>query len=142
MSRPAESSPSASLATAASPSGSASSIDQPLLTPRSIRVLAIEPGTFRQTIHCSLKLVQLDEAGSLPYEALSYVWGPPTPAVPIVCNEIQMNVTPNLGAALQRLRYSDLTRILWVNAICINQKDLDERAQQVSIMGDVYEFTY
>jgi hypothetical protein len=53
-----------------------------------------------------------------------------------------MNVTPNLGAALQQLRYSDRTRILWVDAICINQKDLDELARQVSIMGDVYEFAY
>jgi hypothetical protein len=47
-------------------------------------------------------------------------------------------VTPNLGAALQRLRREDEVRIVWIDALCINQNDLDERASQVSFMREIY----
>jgi|SRR6266498_3420146 len=47
-------------------------------------------------------------------------------------------VTVNLYAALRQLRRSDSSRILWVDAPCIDQSNLDERSQQVYIMGDIY----
>jgi hypothetical protein len=49
-----------------------------------------------------------------------------------------MTVTPNLGAALQRLRHRFRRRTVWIDALCINQNDLEERAQQVSFMKDIY----
>jgi hypothetical protein len=48
-------------------------------------------------------------------------------------------ITGNLFNALKRLRLSDKPRHLWVDALCINQQDLDERAQQVMMMGDIFE---
>lgn len=50
----------------------------------------------------------------------------------------QLSVTRNLHAALLRLRDPALDRILWVDAICINQQDLKERAEQVQFMAMVY----
>jgi hypothetical protein len=47
-------------------------------------------------------------------------------------------VNVNLGLALQHLRHATESRWLWVDAICINQQDLEERADQVKLMGDVY----
>lgn len=47
-------------------------------------------------------------------------------------------VTQNLGRALPYLRYRDKPRILWIDAICVNQEDLPERSRQVQRMADVY----
>lgn len=110
----------------------------PLPTPRSIRLLTILPGKRSDIVQCTLRVVDLED--DPPYEALSYVWGNPDPPSRILCNGKSFRVTPNLGAALQHLRYADASkaRILWIDAICINQADLDERSQQVSFMKEVY----
>ena len=47
-------------------------------------------------------------------------------------------VRPNLHAALQQLRLRDRPKRLWIDAICINQEDNDEKNAQVSLMADVY----
>lgn len=44
----------------------------------------------------------------------------------------RFDITPNLFWALLRLRHPDRERILWVDAVCINQADFEERGQQVS----------
>ncbi|KAF8859326.1 heterokaryon incompatibility, partial [Acephala macrosclerotiorum] len=72
------------------------------------------------------------------YEALSYVWGESDPPCWILCNGQRKSVTPNLGAALRRLRYKEKWRLVWIDAICVNQEDLDERSQQVMLMRNIY----
>jgi hypothetical protein len=117
---------------------------QPLQNPRSIRLLILLPGKFGDTIQCCLFPFELSKA--IPYEALSYCWGVSEPSVSIVCNGQPFEVRPNLGAALQRLRRSNvgvspmiwLARALWIDAVCINQVDLGERTEQVSFMADIY----
>lgn len=49
-----------------------------------------------------------------------------------------VRVTVNLADALRRLRNQKTTRLLWVDALCINQKDTKERAAQVKVMGLIY----
>ena len=76
------------------------------------------------------------------YVALSYVWGAPVPKRCILINNHQFPVSPNLFDALIQLRQS--RRIhqgfkIWVDAICINQADTEERSEQVSRMRDIYE---
>ncbi|KAH6673651.1 heterokaryon incompatibility, partial [Halenospora varia] len=64
------------------------------------------------------------------YAALSYVWGNQTSRRKIIVNGHEMHVTSNLEGALRALRnQSDFEGKfrLWVNAICINQKDEEER---------------
>lgn len=56
----------------------------------------------------------------------------------MLCGVAGFQVTDNLFRALQRLRHSDRTRLLWIDAICINQCDLDERSLQVQIMAEIY----
>jgi len=72
---------------------------------------------------------------------LSYAWDEPDELLPkrfIVCSHNAAEVTPNLFAALQRLRYPDQSRALWIDALCINQRDEEERGSQVRIMRDIY----
>lgn len=85
-----------------------------------------------------MKLASLDDA-DIEYEALSYVWGEVAGHVSIqVCGE-NFKATSNLEQALRRLRYKDRSRLLWVDAVCINQLDIPERNSQVKLMGSIYE---
>ena len=72
------------------------------------------------------------------FEALSYVWGDRSNQVPIKVEGTEVLVTQNLHAALKRLRDTHAPRRLWVDAICINQTDLQEQADQVAVMRDIF----
>jgi len=50
-----------------------------------------------------------------------------------------MRISENLHAALQRIRDVQQPVEIWVDSICINQKDLAERSSQVGLMRDIYE---
>ncbi|SCO91981.1 uncharacterized protein FRV6_16109 [Fusarium oxysporum] len=54
------------------------------------------------------------------------------------CNGHNFFVTDNLYEALHRLRAISDCRLIWIDQICINQHDLQERSQQASIMRDIY----
>jgi hypothetical protein len=104
--------------------------------PKTTRLLRILPSPTSEPIKCELDVVELQNAP--PFEALSYVWGNPDPPVQVECNGQPKSVTPNLGAALRRLRLEDKERIMWIDAICINQDDLEERSEQVKLMKRIY----
>ncbi|KAK1964565.1 hypothetical protein LY78DRAFT_562435, partial [Colletotrichum sublineola] len=87
-------------------------------------------------IECHLEHVSLRKAGA--YVALSYCWGNEENITHIVVSGSSFPVTRNLAHALQLLRLEGTHRV-WVDAICINQADLDERAQQVSCMCAIYQ---
>lgn len=73
------------------------------------------------------------------YEALSYTWGSSELVECVTLNRKEFWITDNLYAALKYLRRSDRDRILWIDAICINQNDKEEQSQQVQQMRDIYE---
>ncbi|KAI0376840.1 heterokaryon incompatibility protein-domain-containing protein [Hypomontagnella monticulosa] len=110
-----------------------------------IRLLTVHPGTGDTGIELefSLKPVCIDNKPETPYEALSYVWGSEEDPV-----EVQMLspdgkhlilITRNLAEALTHIRHPDRERIMWIDAVCINQSDNAEKGRQVAFMGDVYE---
>ncbi|KAH9906668.1 HET-domain-containing protein [Xylariomycetidae sp. FL2044] len=115
---------------------------------RVIRLLRVVPSSQDGSIVCHMRVVDLNHEPY--YEALSYTWGPTTraerergitstPKYPIVCNDGRLLVTENLYHWLQKLdRDACYGKDIWVDAICINQDDPDERCQQVSIMADIY----
>lgn len=73
------------------------------------------------------------------YEALSYVWGESSGNCTITLDGKKgVPVTDNLYAALRRLRRPDRRRVLWVDAVCIDQKNVEERNWQVQMMGRIY----
>ncbi|KAF5710299.1 hypothetical protein FMUND_9585 [Fusarium mundagurra] len=111
------------------------------LDQKSIRLVEILPGTSND-IDLNIIKVSLDEIQNA-YEALSYVWGSPDPAKTVRLNSLNVTglnvkVNPNLFDALLSLRQTDAKRQIWIDAICINQKDLRERSIEVRKMGEIY----
>ncbi|KAK3389853.1 heterokaryon incompatibility protein-domain-containing protein [Podospora didyma] len=106
---------------------------------KQIRILILKPAPNESdTIECELQTADLDD-GSASYEALSYVWGShKDPAAKIMLQGSEHTARPSLALALRHLRYKGRSRRLWVDAICINQNNLDERAAQVKIMREIY----
>ncbi|KAI1277878.1 HET-domain-containing protein [Xylaria sp. FL0933] len=124
---------------------SASSVYQSLdPTLKRIRILELLPGFFENDLTGNLWTVTLNDKPS--YTALSYTWGDRTERRTLkiksdskwTSKSIELPITDNLFRALRRLRRPLKTRVLWVDAICINQADTNERSAQVALMDAVY----
>lgn len=103
-----------------------------------LRLVILEPSQHMESpIRC--QLIHANLAGDPEYEALSYVWGDPMDKVAISLQNTETSVTRNLWNALCRLRLADKPRTLWVDAICIDQSNIEERNQQVGIMRQIYQ---
>lgn len=107
------------------------------LEARSFRLLRLFGGSEQQ-IECEIFETWHHGDGAIPFEALSYAWGSlDTPHV-IKLNGKRLAITENLHLALRNMRFEDEDRILWVDAICIDQKNEKERGHQVQQMGDIF----
>ncbi|POS79917.1 hypothetical protein DHEL01_v201694 [Diaporthe helianthi] len=109
---------------------------KPLPNGHSIRVLILDPGSAEASLKTRLEVVDLDK--EVGYEAMSYTWGHPKDQVSLRVGGQTVFIPKNLENALRRLRYPDRRRYIWADAVCINQADLSERGQQVSIMRNIY----
>lgn len=102
----------------------------------SLRVLILPAKSTGSDISCKLENRTF---GSKPiYEALSYTWGTDEATKVIGINGQRFNVRPNLYDALNHLRFPNAPRAVWVDAICINQNNIQERNAQVSLMAFIY----
>lgn len=105
-----------------------------------IRLLSVSAAAgLDEPLRGELDVVSMDDRPQ--YEALSYVWGKDLAPTPMAIDNINMEITQNLDAALRYLRHHDKARVLWVDAICIDQTNFDERAEQVRQMRDIYYFS-
>lgn len=91
-------------------------------------------------IYCDLYPVAVREARNQGYEALSYTWGTSEEPLSIQVNGTEVPVTRNLHVALQHLRGETSEVVLWVDALCINQKDDAEKNEQVNMMEEIYAY--
>lgn len=109
---------------------------------RAIQILELLPSPdLKGPIRCELHHHSLDE--EIQYEAVSYRWGDPEPGHTVFVNgAYTLDVTPNCLEALTCLRQRSRRRRLWIDAICIDQRENDtskrDRDRQVKIMGDIY----
>jgi hypothetical protein len=109
----------------------------PSLKDHEIRLVHINPSTGPEgIIHCNLVTVNLED--SPQFEALSYEWGPALPNVQIMMNGRSISVRENLWWALRHLQLDGRSRVIWIDALCINQQNMAERNHQVAQMGQIY----
>jgi hypothetical protein len=106
-----------------------------------LRLVTLLPAPCKDApIECTLSIGNLQDR-NLQYEALSYEWGDPNdPGYDILLEGQPFTVRRNLWHALRCLRTEFGARILWVDAICINQENVSERNHQVGMMGNIYSF--
>ena len=113
----------------------------PLGEGKKIRLATLLPRTKSAQVHIFLTTKLLTEEDIPEYEALSYTWGSSGFRTNILVGRSRLStlsITRNLAIALRYLRYRDRPRVLWVDALCINQQDLGERSAQVQRMADIY----
>ncbi|KAL8748196.1 MAG: hypothetical protein Q9190_000015 [Brigantiaea leucoxantha] len=83
-----------------------------------------------------------DLQGGNEYSAVSYAWGPKDESASISLNGELIIISKALLLALQHLRLEQRGAAsrtkLWVDALCINQLDNEERSRQVLLMRDIY----
>ncbi|KAH7240533.1 heterokaryon incompatibility protein-domain-containing protein [Fusarium solani] len=82
--------------------------------------------------------VSLSDPEIPSFVALSYVWGDLEDTLPLHVSGEVIPATRNLHVILQCLSSANFDQFLWIDALCINQNDLLERAAQVALMGGIY----
>jgi WD repeat-containing protein 55 len=97
--------------------------------------LSLSEPRYRPHTHHAISLAT---GNPIWYTALSYVWGNSAFVKPVTCDGKPFKATLNLDLALRYLRRTDMSVMLWVDQICINQGDLNEKTQQVLLMGKIY----
>jgi hypothetical protein len=109
-------------------------------TRHQIRLLHLAPSSDRRkTIVCHFSIISLSHASQQAhYEALSYAWGDPIFNRSIRLGGVHFAITANLKVILRALRHPHQERVLWIDAICIDQHNVQERSHQVSRMNDIY----
>lgn len=110
---------------------------------REVRLLRIDTDSTSEQLKCHLVHFSLED--KIPFIALSYAWKDPTlliegdlpTEISIQLDDHTFHVGHNLATALGYF-YRHTSGWLWIDAICINQNDLDERSEQVLLMGAIY----
>lgn len=117
---------------------------EPLEYSDSVRLLQLYPGQSGAPLYG--RLIQVRQSEIPAYEALSYVWGDYDISYDLVlercnttCEQVsRLQISHNLSAALGSLRKERTIRVLWVDAICIDQSNPEEKGHQVAHMGQIY----
>jgi hypothetical protein len=110
-----------------------------------VRLLRVLPATNNdEPISCVLEIASLRDSPC--YTALSYCWGDSSNKKTIFVNTSVIETTDNLASALRYIRkhlasnslIDDLPQLFRIDAICIDQNNLEERNHQIKLMQTVY----
>jgi len=100
-----------------------------------IRVLQVQSGDSSEPLSC--KLISYADASEKGWTCLSYTWGTEPPKEEILINGISFSVRSNVYSFLRQAQRQGLTN-LWIDSICINQSDIQERNTQVGLMSRIF----
>jgi hypothetical protein len=106
------------------------------LDDRQMRLVHLYPTRRDGLMYCTIEHVSIDDNPS--FEALSYTWGTSAEQFHIQVGVSVLSIGENLAMALRTLSSMDKLRIIWVDAICIDQSNASERNHQVRFMKDIY----
>lgn len=105
---------------------------------KEIRLLTVEAGNQSEILSACLRHATLDKDILPHYETISYCWGKTASKGWLFLDGYTVSFPAQAIAALKRMRFDDKPRTLWIDAICIDQSNFDERSAQVSIMDQIY----
>ena len=107
------------------------------LDSQNIRLLYLLPRETGDQLQGVINQVPFASAGN--YRALSYVWNTDQRTQELMTPDGVIPITFSLKKALQGLRRNDKAIMLWVDAICINQKNNREKALQVRLLPKIFQ---
>lgn len=110
---------------------------RPLQSPRHIRLLKLCKQGRSKEPHCELLHFDIDTAP--PYDALSYTWGLQEPSIPLSVDKKRILATPAVEEFLT-FQWSKLSsKLFWIDAVCIDQKNDIEKTAQIPLMTKIYQ---
>ncbi|KAF7188187.1 Heterokaryon incompatibility protein 6, OR allele [Pseudocercospora fuligena] len=102
--------------------------------------------TFQKSEACKQTDIAIDISSRGPrpvrYTALSYFWGSPDRDCTIMIDDYRVQITRSLDEALRHLRDRERPTVLWVDQICIDQTEEDDKKRQIPLMGRIYQHAY
>lgn len=105
-----------------------------------IRLMSFVSSVGSDIVKCSLQRLPYNDRRETKYTALSYTWGDESPEDPwIFIDDCKFQVRSNLYAFLRHAQHLDETTLFWIDALCIDQKSIEERNRQVRFMDNVYK---
>jgi hypothetical protein len=118
---------------------------KPLVGPsEAIRLILLRPRSYQPSheiaedaLYC--ELVDVSRNSSPPYTAISYAWGIDPALAILVIDQHAYSVSSNVEQALRQLRHADEDTYVWVDQICIDQGNDDEKTHQVQQMKYIYK---
>lgn len=107
---------------------------------RLLRIYAHEESLGNEApLRCQLSVADLESGPEYAALTLSYVWGPfASPPQHVYCGDVAIPITTNCYSVLRHLRSTNGTLNIWIDAVCINQEDVNDKMQRIGIMGDIY----
>ncbi|ETS74863.1 hypothetical protein PFICI_13347 [Pestalotiopsis fici W106-1] len=117
---------------------------KPLSADADTRLVELEPAPDASfPLQCRITELCLSSEDLIEYEALSYTWGASefTETLYVIEEEDKTSVikiTTNLRDALHRVRLRHQKRLLWVDAVCINQQDISDKSKQIPVMAQIF----
>ncbi|KAK3698212.1 hypothetical protein LTR37_017037 [Vermiconidia calcicola] len=103
---------------------------------KDIRLLKVHPKQSpKDALEASMYTMPLKHAS---FAAISYVWGDSRRQKMMILNGHAVFVGHSVYTALRHTGYKVTDLLIWIDALCINQSDKEERSEQVSLMGEIY----
>jgi hypothetical protein len=104
-----------------------------------MRLVEVLDDNYSETIQIRCRMSTWSVDTMPPYHATSYTWGDPESNATILINDQTFRVRTNCELVLEQAYVYKKGCYYWVDAICINQEDLQEKSQQVGMMGQIYK---
>lgn len=114
------------------------------LKPNEIRLIRVSRSSDSPaTILVAWKTIDLYR-NETPYTTISYTWGEKKDEVPLTLGERQLSIPRDAYGALELLcDYvpARQTEWFWIDCVCMNQGDEEEKAEQIGMMKDIFELS-
>jgi hypothetical protein len=109
---------------------------EPLKSLGGIRILVFAES---ETLICAFREIEYNSTDAADqYTAISYAWGSDGDPETIICNGTATTVSKNFANGMRALRRHRPAANYWIDRICINQSDLDEKTRQVQLMRSIH----
>ncbi|OAQ59386.1 heterokaryon incompatibility protein [Pochonia chlamydosporia 170] len=105
-----------------------------------IRLLKLSKATPWSPVQCTLEHVLLDKAPQ--FETISYTWGSQQNRQGLILGGKRFDVSERVYEIVHDRASFLMTRHIWIDSICINQKDDIEKSSQVKLMRNIYGSSY